>query len=312
MVGFGAEYAFLGNWSAKFEYDYFDFSGNPTVRQVGTLTSFAGTTTTVQTTVQIRQQLHFAKVGLNYRFGPDGAPEIAASRPAPGYDWTGVYAGVQAAGARGLTRWVGFARFDNYTPKGWLAGGTVGVNVQSGVFVPGVEVEWIGGRVDGGRTDITSTTVGGTSTQSLATRIDGIAMATARMGFVAADRWLVYGKAGLALAHAIHTNNFSFIGNPGVTSSISLNEGDALHTGVVMGLGAEYAFRGNWSAKLEYNYIKFRAQDVFLPGTVTEILPTLVTGTTSLPNFASVRQDLHLVKFGVNYHFGPDVITARY
>jgi outer membrane immunogenic protein len=84
MVGFGAEYAFLGNWSAKVEYNYFDFTANGTVRQAGTLTSFAGTTTNVVTTVNIREQLHFAKVGLNYRFGPAGAPEIAASRPGPG------------------------------------------------------------------------------------------------------------------------------------------------------------------------------------------------------------------------------------
>jgi outer membrane immunogenic protein len=314
MVGFGAEYAFLGNWSAKVEYNYFDFTANGIVRQAGTLTSFAGTTTNVATTVNIREQLHFAKVGLNYRFGPDGAPEIAASRPAPGYNWTGVYAGVQGAGAFGLTSFVGFAPWDRYDPKGWLAGGTVGVNVQAGAFVPGLELEWMGGRVNGGRTDITSITVGGTSTQSLATRIDGIAMATARMGFVAADRWLVYGKAGLALAHATHTNNFSFIGGPGVTSSIFNNEGDALHSGVVMGLGTEYAFLGNWSVKLEYDYIRFRVQDVFLPGTITEISPVLGTGTTSLPNSASIRQDLHLVKFGLNYRFNPgiDVISARY
>jgi len=316
MIGLGAEYAFLGNWSAKFEYDYFDFSANGIVRQAGTLTSFAGTTTSVATTVNIRQQLHIAKVGLNYRFGPDAAPEIAASPPMPGYDWTGVYAGLQGAGAWGPARWLGFAPFDAYVPKGWLAGGTVGINVQAGAFVPGIEVEWMGGRVSGGRTDVTSVTAGGTSTQSLATRLDGIAMATARMGFVAADRWLVYGKAGLALAHATHTNDFSFLAaNPGVTtSSIFTNEGDALHTGIVLGAGIEYAFLGNWSAKLEYDYIQFRTQDVFLPGTITEISPVLGTGTTSLPNSASIRQNLQLVKFGVNYHFSPsvDVVSARY
>ena len=103
MVGFGAEYAFLGNWSAKFEYNYFDFTGNGSVRQAGTLTSFAGTTTNVATTVYIREQLHFAKVGLNYRFGPEGRPDIAPSRPVPGYDWTGFYVGVEGAGA-GVSR----------------------------------------------------------------------------------------------------------------------------------------------------------------------------------------------------------------
>ena len=315
MVGFGAEYAFLGNWSAKVEYNYFDFTANGTVRQAGTLTSFAGTTTNVQTTVNIREQLHFAKVGLNYRFGPAGAPEIAASRPAPGYNWTGVYIGVEGAGGLGgRTEWIGFAPFEAYQPRGWLAGGLIGVNVQAGAFVAGFEADWMGGRINGGRSDITSVTVGGTSSQILSSNIDGLATATARMGFVAADRWLVYTKAGLALAHVNHTNTFSFIGGPGVTSSIFANAGDALHTGVVMGVGAEWAFLNNWSAKVEYDYIRFRAQDVFLPGTITEISPVLGTGTTSLPNSASIRQDLHLVKFGVNYRFNPwvDVVTARY
>ena len=82
----------------------------------------------------------------------------------------------------------------------------------------------------------------------------------------------------------------------------------------MIGIGTEYAFLGNWSAKLEYDYIRFRSQDVFLPGTITQISPVLGTGTTSLPTSASIRQDLHLVKFGVNYRFSPwvDVVTARY
>lgn len=314
MLGIGAEYAFLGNWSAKAEYNYFDFSGNGTVRESGTLVSFAGATSTVATTVNVRQQLHFAKIGLNYRFGPEGAPEIKPSRPVPGYNWTGLYLGLEGAVGAGRTAFFGFAPFDAYRPQGGLGGGVIGVNAQAGVFVAGVEAEWMGGRISSGRDDITSVTVSGTSSQSLATKIDWITMATARMGFVAADRWLVYGKAGIALAHEEHTNNFAFNGIPTVTSSIFQNQGDAYHTGVVMGLGTEWAFFRNWSAKLEYNYIRFRRQDVFLPGTITEISPVLGTGTTSLPNSATISQDLHLVKFGVNYRFGgwDDVIVARY
>ena len=312
MVGFGAEYAFLGNWSVKAEYNLFDFYGNGTVRETGTLTSFAGVTSNVATTVNVRQQLHFAKIGLNYRFGPAGTPEVKPSRPAPGYDWTGVYLGVEGGGGAGRTAFIGFAPFDAYRPNGWFGGAVAGVNAQAGVFVAGVEAEWMGGRMSGGRDDITSVTVSGTSTQSLATKIDSIAMATARMGFVAWDRWLVYGKAGIALAHENHTNNFAFNGIPTVTSSTFLNSGQAYHTGVVMGAGTEWAFLGNWSAKLEYNYIRFRAQDVFLPGTITEISPVLGTGTTSLPNSASLTQDIHLVKVGLNYRFGPEVIVARY
>ena len=43
-------------------------------------------------------------------------------------------------------------------------------------------------------------------------------------------------------------------------------ERKALHTGYLAGVGVEYAFLGNWSAKLEYNYIDFRLQNVMTTG----------------------------------------------
>ena len=45
----------------------------------------------------------------------------------------------------------------------------------------------------------------------------------------------------------------------------------------------------NWSAKLEYNYIDFGTKDV------------LFTGLADDP--ASVKQQLHTIKFGLNYRF---------
>ena len=316
MAGVGAEYAFLGNWSVKAEYDYLDFTNHNGVIESGTLTSFAGVTTPISTQapgVKIIERLHVAKVGLNYNFGPHPQPDIAPVRTSRSYDWTGLYVGVEGAGGREHVSFQGFDPFDAYDPKGWLGGGVIGVRVQPSTFVAGVEAEWMGGRLTGGRNDVTSVTVGGTSTQTLATRLDQIAMATAQFGFVPMDRLLVYAKGGVALAHATHTNNFSFIGGPGVTSSIFLNQGDVWHTGAVAGVGAEYAFFGNWSVKLEYDYVHFTAQDIFLPGTITEISPVLGTGTTSLPNSATLRpSDLHLIKLGINYRFGPDVIRAKF
>ena len=316
MAGGGAEYAFLGNWSVKAEYDYLDFSNHNGVILAGTLTSFAGVTTNVAIPppgLVIHERLHVAKVGLNYRFGPDRAPEIAPVRTSRSYDWTGVYVGAEGAGGWQHVSWFGFDPFDAYDPKGWLGGAVIGARVQPSTFVAGVEAEWMGGRISGGRNDITSVTAGGTSTQTLATRLDQIAMATIQFGFVPTDRLLVYAKGGAAVAHAMHTNDFSFIGTPGVTSTIFLNEGGVWHTGAVIGAGAEYAFSGNWSAKLEYDHVRFTDQQVFLPGTITEISPVLGTGTTSLPNSAQLRHsDLQLIKFGINYRFGPDVVRAKF
>jgi outer membrane immunogenic protein len=65
----------------------------------------------------------------------------------------------------------------------------------------------------------------------------------------------------------------------------------------------------NWSVKLEYDYIRMAQQTVATVGTG-------VFNAVPLENaqlFNKVNQDLHLVKFGVNYHFNPlPVVVAKY
>ena len=61
MVGAGIEYSFTDNWSAKFEYNYLDF-GTRGVR-------FTDTTGTFVLDTNIRERIHVAKAGINYRFG---------------------------------------------------------------------------------------------------------------------------------------------------------------------------------------------------------------------------------------------------
>jgi outer membrane immunogenic protein len=65
VVGGGIEYAFTSNWSAKLEYNHYDFGS----RQV-TLTG-AGFTAPEN----ISQRIDTVKIGLNYRFG--GGPVVA-------------------------------------------------------------------------------------------------------------------------------------------------------------------------------------------------------------------------------------------
>nr|WP_271520889.1 outer membrane beta-barrel protein [Bradyrhizobium sp. CCBAU 53380] len=74
-LGAGVGYAFLPGWSAKVEYDYFDFG-----RQNITLpVSAAGRVETgdgapgaiavgVRTPVSFKQQLHTIRIGVNYHF----------------------------------------------------------------------------------------------------------------------------------------------------------------------------------------------------------------------------------------------------
>src|ERR1043166_8382488 len=132
MVGLGAEYGFLGNWSAKVEYNYVDLSLDPRVFETGTQTDFFGVTTNISTTQVVYERFHIVKAGLNYRLGAVGGPETAPTAPASGYHWTGLYVGAQAAGDWAHAYWIRLAPQNEYAISGWLGGAVVGVNAQAG------------------------------------------------------------------------------------------------------------------------------------------------------------------------------------
>jgi opacity protein-like surface antigen len=62
----------------------------------------------------------------------------------------------------------------------------------------------------------------------------------------------------------------------------------------------EYAITGNWSAKLEYNFMDF--------GKNTLAFSAPIGGGVNVDTTSYV----HAAKFGVNYRFGGDAIVARY
>jgi outer membrane immunogenic protein len=72
--------------------------------------------------------------------------------------------------------------------------------------------------------------------------------------------------------------------------------GGATLTGLLLGLGVEYAFAPNWSVKLEYNHVGYLSRNVDLG--------TLSTSDSTTTN---------TVKAGINYKFlGPSgVVVAR-
>ena len=62
-VGGGLEWAFADNWSAKLEYQFYDFG----TKDLAFFSSdfVGGPTTSVKS---VKQQIHTVKLGLNYRF----------------------------------------------------------------------------------------------------------------------------------------------------------------------------------------------------------------------------------------------------
>ena len=312
MVGFGAEYALAGNWSLKAEYDFIHF-GARSLRFAGS-TIWNGVSSPDTSTTSITQDaVHLVKVGANYRLGAAPVdPTYSPVRPASGAGWTGAYVGVQGGYGSGRTEWPTYLGA-NRTPdaKGWLAGFDGGVNVQSGVLVFGVEGEWMWAGIGGSQT-VTGFDPYflGPAVSTLRSSIDWLAIASARAGFVVGEQLLLYGKAGIAIASERHSVNSLVTNSTDVVSSAT--SGRAVHSGLAVGAGAEYALGGNWSVKGEYNYIRMLAQSHTRAGVLTLVGPASDQGPTTTKD--RLGQDLHLFKLGVNYHFSavPGVVSARY
>jgi len=64
-VGGGVEWAFWQNWSAKVEYDYYDF-GTRDVTFTGTIFGFPE----LVPGINVKETISTVKFGINYRFGP--------------------------------------------------------------------------------------------------------------------------------------------------------------------------------------------------------------------------------------------------
>jgi outer membrane immunogenic protein len=109
------------------------------------------------------------------------------------------------------------------------------------------------------------------------------------------DRGLLYVKAGGALAEIEHENRIDVPGF--ITGAIG---GTHLYPGYVFGAGLEHVLFGNWSARLEYDYVSFIKRDQLLDGTATG--PGGTISTASPQTFA---QSMQLVKLGINYRFAP-------
>ena len=148
------------------------------------------------------------------------------------YNWTGFYLGANGGYGWGTSNWD--SPLISNRPKGWLAGGTVGFNYQMGSFVWGLEgdFDWA---------DVAGSSACGAFTCE--TKNTWLATARGRLGY-AFDRWLPYFTGGAAFGRVEASST-----NPAATGA-----SDTL-TGWTIGGGLEYAFLGNWSAKVEYLYV---------------------------------------------------------
>jgi len=215
------------------------------------------------------------------------APAVYIPAPIPLYNWTGFYIGGNAG--------VGWQQGSFNDPLGntfsapnsikGLGGGQVGVNYEfyNGVVI-GAEAmfDW---RFNNNNT-ITSTS----ANASLTTNNQWLTTATGKLGY-AWDRVMVYGKGGGAW---IGANNSTVTD---LTNGASIS-GPTSNWGWTVGAGAEYAFYGGWSARIEYDYIGLTNQTFTVPS------PSPFSVLPAGDQFTGSGRNIQMVTGGINYKFG--------
>jgi outer membrane immunogenic protein len=214
------------------------------------------------------------------------ATNAVAAERSPSFNWTGCYAGISAGGlwARSNLVGVGGATF-NTDPTGVIAGGQIGCDYQSASsWLVGVEADFSGTTADEQNTVNTPPV----SSETVDAKISWLASATARLGY-GQGPWLLYGKGGAAwVRNKVHDNNvilFTFLDGTA----------ESTEAGWTLGAGLEYALGPGWSARIEYDYYDFGRNNITISG--TNFVGAAVTGT------ASLKQEISVVKVGLNYHF---------
>jgi outer membrane immunogenic protein len=136
----------------------------------------------------------------------------------------------------------------------------------------------------------------GASSEQASQQVRWLATVRGRAGFLATPMLLIYGTAGLAFGQLSDT--YSNTGVPTAFTGVTVAaNNDNVHWGFAGGAGAEWAFGGPWSAKVEYIYYRVTND------TVTLNFASFPNGLGTSVNY-TFRNDGHIVRAGLNYKFG--------
>jgi opacity protein-like surface antigen len=231
--------------------------------------------------------------------------------PAPVWTWQGLYGGLESGAAWGITTFAdpfGPSIFgDKVRTPGYFIGLDVGYNWQFGQWVTGVEVtgDWL--TSDG--TNTCGAFSGFYVSSNCRSQPFAFGTATGRIGhtFGPMDHTLLYVKGGVAW---IHTDLTSTVNNLfGIFPQPPSNTLSASAAGWTLGAGVERALTPAWSVKFEYDYMNFPSlANIGIGPSITFVPGTVAPGTLAfVPQAnASVKENLHIFKLGLNYHFGYD------
>jgi outer membrane immunogenic protein len=206
---------------------------------------------------------------------PAAAPAMVAPAFVP--DWVGFYVGIHGGGGwaresfdssvsqcdvkiEGCT-FDSFQLPSNVNPKGGVFGFQFGHNWQWGPVVGGLEIDFSGADIKGSSTFSVFPCTCTTDTFTTDKKIDELASARGRLGYLIFPNWLLYGTAGIGWGHERITTTALRVRDGILTEEDNANSNINMF-GWVAGVGLEWKFwpgsnswllRGEW---LHYDFGK--------------------------------------------------------
>jgi outer membrane immunogenic protein len=203
---------------------------------------------------------------------PAGPDDLAT---APVADWSGPYAGILAGYGMGVITSQTGGTTGTYAGAGWVLGGTLGVNAQSGNFVYGAEADLARTGIAGGSACAVSAAF------NCAGSVNWVGTLAGRAGIVA-DGMLLYGKAGLAAGGVSMQVTPTPLGATGTFSDVFV--------GWTAGVGVEFKLAANVSLKAEVDHIDLGSR-------------TAPAGTVTTTGDSVISPAFDAVKVGLNFAF---------
>ncbi len=173
----------------------------------------------------------------------------------------------------------------NVSPYALIGGAQAGINLQFGPAVVGAEGTWTSSALSDNQD--TATLAANTQEESRSAP-HWYATATGKLGFAVND-WLFYAKGGGAWMHVDYDQLMLVGGIRAAQQQITDNR-----SGWTAGLGIEYAFNENLSAKLEYDFLDFGTKNYTF---------NLASGGGPAALPVSIQSQTHMITLGMNYRF---------
>jgi outer membrane immunogenic protein len=290
--GSGIEASLGGNWTGKIEYLWFTLGDR--------IDAFTLNGVPQAMSTDIREQIF--RVGLNYRFGGNGAAYV----PPPASNWAGFYLGGNIGSGIGRDRSAlsvgGVTELFNLTPDGINGGAQAGYNWQAMNWVFGLEADIQASSQRDNRACVAS-----------CNPLPLFAAYDATLPWFGTVRGRVGYSVGSTLFYA--TGGYAY---GSIKTKIAYNVGTGpgnvefsnTRSGWTVGGGIETPFTflvgllgNNWTSKTEYLYVDL--------GTQTGVFSVPVIGAAPITVANSTQVHEHIFRTGLNYHFNSPVV-AKY